>query len=172
MSVDTVAIISLLWGFFINTLAFLAAHTSLGAYIHHLSSRLMEKLRESGFKWPETPVTPDRQEFFDALKQIRDLQLQNLNEQKVTSDLLRELRDQGTNHHPEIRDVLSESLCRLTTISDGSHAIREALDNHRLRKDVQVALASEVDRILRNLPQSIREAETRPTYRHRRVASA
>ncbi|KAI0838803.1 hypothetical protein F5Y06DRAFT_303695 [Hypoxylon sp. FL0890] len=170
MSVDLVAVISLCWGAFINTLTFLASRTSLGAYISHLASRFGRKLRSWGFKWPETPVPPDRQELRDALMDIRDLLylLKQISaDQKVMSGLLREMMDQGTNHHSEIRG-------RLSTISSDAHAIYEVVDKQTLQSDVHVAVTFEVDRLLRNLPQLIRGAETEaePTPRHRRVASA
>lgn len=172
MPADVVSILSLLWGLFINTLTFLAAHTSLGAWIRHLASRLIRKLRSWGFEWPETPVPPDRQELRDTPTQIQTSSQGCLVEMRVMSGLLREVMGQGTNHHSEIRDVLSDIHDGLYHISSDARAITEVLTNNTLRADVHVMVAFEVDRLLRRLPQLMREAKTEAKPRHQRAASA
>lgn len=138
----------------------------------HLSSRLLAKLRRRwGSKWPETPVPPDYQELRDALKRIHDLLRQQLDEQRVTSGLLREMKDQGANHHSEIHGILSEP-SGLATISSDAHTIVDVLKAHRLQSNVHVAMTMEVDRLLRGLPQSIAEKKIEHRARHLRAASA
>lgn len=164
------SIISLVWGYVISTLAFLAAHASLGAWIQRPASQLVRKLRSWGFKWPETPAPPDCEELRDTLIQIRVLLEQNSQESQVMSELLREMGDQGTNHHSEIREHQSTELDLLVQISSDAHEITGVLNT--LRVDVHVVVASEMDRLLQRLPQLIREAESEARPRHQRAASA
>lgn len=121
-------------------------------------------------KWPEAPVPPDHQELRDAPKQILNLGEQMTVQMTVTSQLLGEMKEQGTEHHSENIAALSDTMKVLSDISSDAHAI--AVVNSTLRKDVHVMMASQVDRLLERLPQSMGETKTEAKPRHRRAASA
>ncbi|KAI3392625.1 hypothetical protein diail_5443 [Diaporthe ilicicola] len=170
MSTDIFGIVRYCWTLFMGILTFLATHTALGAWISRLPSRFGEKTRSWGFKWPEPPVSPDRQELRDA-QFLRDLLRQNLDATLVMSQLLRDMMDQDTNHHEEMRVALSDSQNILFDISSDAHRIAEV--TAALPEDVRVMVTSEVESLLRKLPQSIREAKNpEPRVRHMRAASA
>lgn len=117
-------------------------------------------------------MPPDRQELRDTPTQNQTSSQELLDEMKVISGLLRGVMDQGTNHHSVIRGVLSDIHDGLNHISSDARAITEVLTNYTLRTNVHVVVAFEVDRLLRRLPQLMREAKTEAKPRHQRAASA
>lgn len=159
-----------LWNLFMGILTFLAANTALGAWVRDLSVRFEGQLRSWGFKWPEPPVSPDLQERREAHAELLALLSQNRDASYAISQALRDMMGQDTNHHEEIRGILSESRDTLSEIS--SDARRIVAVNQSLASNVRVVAAFEVDRLLRNLPQSIQETKPKARARHLRAASA
>lgn len=151
-------------------LTFFATNTALGAWIRHLSSRLCRKLRSWGFKWPELPASPNRKERRETQSQLLILLSQNRDASTAISQTLRELMEQDAKHHEEIRKDLSDLRDILSKGSSDAQRIVEVTE--ALSRDVRVVATSEVDRLLRKLPQSILEAKSEPKARHLRAASA
>ena len=158
------------WNLVIGILTFFASNTALGAWVRDLSFRPGRKLRSWGFKWPEPPVSPDLEERREAHSQLSDLLSQNRDASNAISQALRDMMEQDTNHHEEIRRVLSESRDTLSKISSDAQRIVEVTE--ALSNNARVVAAFEVDRLLRNLPQSIHEAKSESRARHLRAASA
>lgn len=123
-----------------------------------------------GLKWPEPPVSPDLEERREAHSQLLDLLSQNRDASYAISQALREMMEQDTKHHEEIRRVLSDSQDTLSKISSDAQRIVEVTE--ALSKNVRVVAAFEVDRLLRKLPQSIQEDKSEPRPPLKRWASA
>ncbi|KAI7787566.1 hypothetical protein LA080_015788 [Diaporthe eres] len=112
-----------LWNLFMGILTFLAANTALGAWVRDLSVRFEGQLRSWGFKWPEPPVSPDLQERRKAHAELLALLSQNRDASYAISQALRDMMGQDTNHHEEIRGILSESRDTLSEISSDARRI-------------------------------------------------
>lgn len=159
-----------IWNLFMGILTFLAPNTALGAWIRDLSSRFGEKLRSWWFKWPEPPASPDLKERREAHTQLLALLSQNRDASYAISQALRDMMGQDAKHHEEILEVLSVSRGILSHISSDAQEIADV--SKTLSENVRVVAAFEVDRLLRNLPQSIQETKSEPRARHLRAASA
>ncbi|KAI2469996.1 hypothetical protein F4781DRAFT_430902 [Annulohypoxylon bovei var. microspora] len=129
-------------------------------------------LEDWGWNIPSAPASPDQQKTWKAFGLLTE-------ESKTISHLLHELKDQTAEHHAEHRRVQSEHgdlfermVLAISQTSVDAHELARRL-RQQLGTDVHVAVTSGVDRLLRDLPQSIREAKSeRSMDRQRRWASA
>lgn len=153
--------------------------TIFSAPLANISIWLLGRPRGWGIRIPDVPADPDRLEALTALRQISTLLEERNAESKVIVGLLRELKEKSAEDHIESRRVqsaLGEALresVRAGVVGVQSSSSHYSTDPRDIDRGVHLTVASQVDRLVRNPPQSVREAKSENFMsRHKRWHSA